>query len=131
MEQALTGFLKTLGTDAADRVFPKVLAQGVARPAIVYHRVSGRHEHTHDGPTEYQEARFQLDLVGKNHDQLVRLEAAVKVALDGFRGTMGGTGGPEVDGAFVEDFGRDDYDDELEEHVRSLDVLIEFAEVPP
>jgi len=129
IDEALCAFLKGLSTAAGVRVFPDKAPQAGPWPAIVFHRISGTGDHTHQGPSEYREARFTLDYIAKKKAEVSAIEDQVRLALDGYRGSMGGAAGPEVDGAFLDDQGRDDYDDELETFVRMHDVVIEYG--PP
>ena len=44
-------FLSDAGTDAASRIYPQELPQGVTLPACRYFRVSNPKDHSHSGPS--------------------------------------------------------------------------------
>lgn len=111
----------------AGRVYPKQLPQGPTYPAIVYHRISGPRVHSHDGASGLAYPRFQFDCFAKTHVQAKALCDAVRLAIDGFKGLMGGAGGVDVQAVFCED-DTDDYDDELKVHVQQLDAVFWHAE---
>lgn len=112
---------------AAGRVYPGHLPQKPTLPAIVMHRISGPREHSHDGSSGLAHPRFQFDVWAGSHVKAKALAEAVRAAMDGFRGTMGGAGGVEVSGCFLED-DDDGYDDALELFVWRMDFIVWHAE---
>lgn len=134
IEEAIFAHLSAdAGVSAAvsDRVYPVELPRPPLYPAIVYHRISAPREHTHDGSAKFASPRFQFDCLAGTFLEARRIQEAVRVALDGFKGTMGGVGGVEVHGAFVEDDRSDletGADDELGVYSMSIDVVIEHVE---
>ncbi len=124
IEEAIHAHLKahaSVSALAGDRVYPKVMPQKPTYPAIVYHRISGVREPNQQGPSGLTHPRFQFDCYGATYAAAKGLADAVRFALDGFQGTMGG--GPHVSAAFVEN-DADDYDDELGIHRQIVDVVI-------
>ena len=117
-----------------DRVYPVELPRPPRYPAVVYHRISTPREHTHDGSAKFASPRFQFDCLGGTFLEARRVHEAVRLALDGFKGTMGtesGGAGVEVHGSFCEDDRSDletEADDELGVYSMSIDVVIEHAE---
>lgn len=127
--EALTSFLTGTPAIAAivgDRVYPKKSPQGEQRPSIVWHQISGRTDHVQEGASGYAEARVQLEFQALTYAEAAAAADAVRLALDGFSGTMGPAGDLEVSGAFLEDE-RDDYDDGLTLYVLHRDYLIEYS----
>lgn len=109
------------------RIYPGLLPQKPGYPSIVYHRVSGPREHSHDGPSGLTHPRFQLDCIDGTFKGARELGVAVRLALDGFRGTMGGDEGVPVGAVFIEDEDGD-YDDELRLFRWRLDAVISHEE---
>lgn len=101
-----------------DRVYPKKLPQPKppkkpTLPAIVYHRITTPREHDQDGSANLHSPLWQFDCFATTDGQASEVARVLRLALDGFAGTMGGVGGVAVDAAFVEDE-QDDYDDTTE-----------------
>jgi len=71
------------------RIYPLVVPQDVALPAIAYQRISGPRDHAHDGPSGLGRARMQFTFVGTSYSQAKSVAEAVRASLDGFKGTMG------------------------------------------
>lgn len=103
------------------RVFPKHRPQQPAYPAIVYHRISGPREHSHDGASGLAHPRFQFDCYAPTYAGAKDLSERVRAALDGYRGLMGGS--VDVNGAFLED-DDDGYDDDLQVYWWRQDFII-------
>lgn len=130
IEEALVAHLASdaaVAASVSDRIYPAVLPQKPGYPAIVYHRVSGPREHSQDGPSGLAHARFQLDCIDGTFRGARELGAAVRLALDGFSGTMGGGDGVPVGAVFIEDEDGD-YDDTLRLYRWRLDAVISHEE---
>ena len=108
---------------AAGRVYPKHLPQNPTYPAIVYHRISGPREHSHDGSSGLAHPRFQFDLYAASHVACKDLAEKLRLALDAFKGTMGGAGGVDVNGVFLED-DDDGYDDDFKVFWWRMDFIL-------
>jgi len=120
IEEALYSHLAADGGVSAlvgNRIYPIEAPQQAALPYLVYQRVSGPRVRSHSGPSGLASPRFQITGAAETYPSLRALMNAVRVALDGFRGTMGG--GVEVGAAFVEN----ELDSE-ETSVSRLDVVL-------
>ncbi len=102
-----------------DRIYPTLAPQEAELPYLVYQRVSGPRVRSHGGPSGLAHPRFQITGAAETYPSLRAVMNAVRAALDGFKGTMGGTGGVEVGGAFVEN----ELDSE-ETFVSRLDIVL-------
>lgn len=74
---------------AGTRIYPLLIPQEAALPALAYQRISGRRTMAHDGPITLTRARVQITCVAETYSQAKSLAAAVQAALDGYRGTVG------------------------------------------
>lgn len=108
---------------AASRITFDVLEQGTAYPAIAMTIVSKDQNHAQGMSSGTASTRVQIDCLSTSLLQARAVRDAVALALDGFAGSMGGSGGVQVDGAWIDD-GRVGYDDDLRVHVVSDDFLI-------
>lgn len=102
IEQALFVELKTAAGITAlvgTRVYPLILPQNAAFPAITFQKVSGSRSHSQSGPSNLAHPRFQISCWAKGdtaYPDAKGLAAQVRQAIDGFKGTMGGAGGVDV-----------------------------------
>ena len=80
-----------VGTGANARVYPMVIPQEAALPAIAYQRVSGARELAHDGEVGFAEARLQFTCQAESYDGAKALAKGVRLCLAGFNGVMGGS----------------------------------------
>lgn len=71
------------------RIYPLVMPQDVDLPAIAYQKISGPRDHVHEGPSGLVTARMQVTCLGSSYSAAKGLSEAVRVAVDGFSGTMG------------------------------------------
>jgi hypothetical protein len=105
------------------RIYPNVVPQDIAMPAVAYQRISTTRVMAHDGPTGVASARFQFTVSGSTYSSARNVVNAIRTALDGFSGLMGGTNGVIVEAIFVEnDF--DGYNQAGGEQVIRLDALV-------
>jgi len=105
------------------RIYPNVAPQEIAKPNLAYQRISATREMYHAGPAGLAEARFQFTCTAGTYRSAKAVINALRQALDGYSGMMGGADGVEVEGAFVEtDF--DGYNQESSDQVIRLDVMI-------
>jgi hypothetical protein len=111
------------------RVFPMLLAQGYALPAISYQRISGpRPRHTTDA-TGRVNAIFQIDCWAETYSQARDLSAKVITCLDNHRGTLGtGTAAMDDVGTIENTMERDDYNTTVEIYRVILEFLIPYKE---
>jgi Protein of unknown function (DUF3168) len=91
----LTTYLKADATIAAavgPRVFPNIVPQGSAFPAISYNQVSGvRLYDVNNGPTGRAMPRITINSWATRYLEVRQLADAVRLRLNGFRGVMGST----------------------------------------
>jgi hypothetical protein len=130
IEEALYSKLSTTSgvmTICSTRIYPNVIPQDAAMPALAYQRISTVRYMAHDGPTGVAQARFQFTCSAALYSTARSLANAIRVALDGFSGLMGGTNGVVVEAVFVEnDF--DGYNQAGGEQIVRLDVLVMHQE---
>lgn len=92
LEEALRTRLLADGTVSGlvgTRVFPLVVPQGQALPAIAYQRISGIREHTHEGASGLARPRLQYACVATSFTTARGVADAVRKSLDGFAGVIG------------------------------------------
>lgn len=73
------------------RVYPLVLPQDSEIPALTYQRISGPRVRSLKGPSNLAHPRIMIKCYGRTYLSAKTVAAAVRVALDGYRGTMGST----------------------------------------
>lgn len=73
------------------RMYPLKLPQDPTYPAVTYTRISGPRLYDHGGETGMAEGRFQIDSWGASYSSAKSAAAAVREAIEGYRGTTGGT----------------------------------------
>ena len=104
IEEALYSHLTgdpTVGGLISTRQYPLTIPQDVSLPSVAYQRLSGPGETAHDGAVGVEGGRFQFTCQAQGYDDVKELANAVREALIGFKGLMGGSGGVLVDGCFV------------------------------
>ena len=122
IEQGLYAHLSShagLTALVGDRIYPLVLPQKVALPAVVYQRISLWQTYTHNGAS-LARPRFQNTCVGRTYAEAHDVAAQVRDALSGYRGMMGSVA---VEAAFI-DNEREDYEPETDSYIRQVDVII-------
>lgn len=115
-------YLSDGATDAASRIYPNALPQGVTLPAIRYFLVSDPPERTHSGPSQLRHPKYQLDCVADGEDgylDALRLANQVVALIDGYTGTMG----TYTCHVGFRDEMRDNFDPETGRHTVQLDVI--------
>jgi len=131
--EGLFTFLSSGATNAAGRIYPNALPQGVILPAIRYFKVSDPPERTHSGPSKLAHPRYQLDCVaGRNTDEnndpyfdAVTLAEQVITLIDGYMGAMGAF----TCHAGFRDEMHDSFDPETGRHSVSVDAIIWYEKV--
>lgn len=71
------------------RIKPLQLAENTALPGITINRVSTSPVHKHNGKATEFRTRFQLDIWAETFSSAKALCTKVRLALDGYSGTMG------------------------------------------
>ena len=127
IEEALHEYLsgRTEITDlVGNRIYPIVLPQGPAYPALTYIKISG--PVLHDVDIAYP--RFQLSSWGEEYSDVKQLAAAVKEVLQRFKGVMGSAPGIKVSQVVFENE-LDLYDPETGVYHIPADYTIIYREV--
>lgn len=113
-DSSITGLI---GAGAAARLYPLVLKQGGALPAITYQRVSGVTGYSHDGP-DIVTARVQIDCwSATGYIEAKTLARAVRDALHAYAGDENGVQD------FKADIDRDFYESDTKLYRVSSDYL--------
>ena len=93
IEQVFYSILAGDGTVAAlvsTRIYPLLVPQDVALPAISYQKISGPRDYNHDGAAGFVKGRIQVTAVDDSYDGVKALFAAIRGALSGYTGTVSG-----------------------------------------
>lgn len=102
IEEALVARLRadaTVAATVAARIYPVAAPQGATLPLIVYQKISGPREHTHDKAGDLARPRFQFMAIARTYAAAKALINAVRASLDNYRGT---TSSVVIDGIYVE-----------------------------
>lgn len=102
IEEALFSYLSTnAGVSAlvSTRIYPMTIPQDKALPAVAYQRVGGLRVLAHDNSAKLAGGRWQFTCQAESYDTAKDVAAAIRAALHGYRGLMGGVSGVQVDGA--------------------------------
>lgn len=86
----------------ADRIYYVQAPQGVTAPYVVFFKVSGPRVHSHDGASGLAHPRFQFSCFAKTYAAAKQIAGYIQTVLQGYSGTLGGTGGVTVRGCFYE-----------------------------
>ncbi len=88
----------------ADRMhFVFVDNQATAKPYMVITKIDDPGTHTQNGPVAVGNPRVQISIFDTTLTKVQAIAAAVKAALDGYVGIIGGAGGIYVSPIFFED----------------------------
>ena len=109
------------------RVYFVQAPQDVTKPYIVVTKISGVREHSHDGSNHLARPRFQLSAFSTTYANAKSIASALQTALQGYKGTMGGTGGVAVGAVFYEDE-TDLYEENTGLYQVALDFFITHGE---
>jgi len=105
------------------RIYPAMLPEGIATPAIVYSLVTAVPLPAIDAtsPTHLTRSRVQVDLLGSDFAQLRSLRDAVVAALRFQRGTQGGY---FVNAVWLDHEGPITHDEQLSLWHRPVDFIV-------
>ena len=81
------------------RIYPQKIPQEAALPAVAYSRISATRVKAHAAPTGLARARVQVTCVAASYSVVKGLATAVRKALEGVMGTVGGV---TVQGSWLE-----------------------------
>jgi hypothetical protein len=120
----------TIGPIVGTRVYPILMGEGSALPAIVYTLTSGDCLSTLDGPAGLFQGHLEISChaggpAAQGFIDACALAKAVKELLDCYQGTL--TDGTVVQGMFCIDV-RDGFDDALRTHHRDVDFSFWLTE---
>lgn len=107
---------------AGERIYPLRALQTAQQPLVIYQRISATREHSHDGPSGLARQRFQFRCVAGGYGQARQLADAVRGALDGYQGTVGGV---RIDGIVIQNE-LDTEDAALDAEATTTSVLMDF-----
>lgn len=88
--KAAGGVTALVGGGASPRIYPNVVPQDVAVPAIAYQRISTYRRPVLDGAASLIRPRVQLTILANSYAAAKATAAACMAALDGYRGSIGG-----------------------------------------
>lgn len=126
IEQALMTFLlsQTSITDlVSQRIYFVKAPQKTETPYMIITKVSGLREHSHGGASELAGPKFQFSVFDGTYSGVKNILAALQAALQGYTGSMGGSGGVCVHAAFY-DNEKDLYEEETGLHHGVADYII-------
>ncbi len=121
--EATTAITNLVGT----RMYPNIIPQEVALPALAYQRISGDRSQFHDGSTFWKTARVQITVRAATYASAKEVIHAVETTLAGFSGVMGGDGGVTVFETNVENE-LDGYDQAAGHSTVRLDITALYKE---
>lgn len=109
------------------RIYPLLVPQEQAYPAVAYQVISKYRTASQSGKNQIVEARIQYTINASTYTSLRSVAAAVRAALEGFTGVMGGVGGVDVHSCY--------WDNEVDgaqtvngAAVTRMDLLVEYTE---
>ena len=74
----------------SSRIYPNVIPQNTALPAIIYSQVSGQRQHTLASTDDMVPSLWQFTVVAETYAELRGISDAVRGALDNYSDTSGG-----------------------------------------
>lgn len=72
------------------RIFPVKIPDNTTMPCLSYHRISGSRIESMTGSSALVYARFQIDCWGRKYSDVKALAEQVRLALEGYKGTIAG-----------------------------------------
>jgi hypothetical protein len=104
-----------------DRIFPVVVRQDTALPALTYARLGSERTYVLAGAAHWTTVQIGVTAWAPEYAQARALADAVRQALDGYTGTTG------IEVASVQD-GADEYESTLDVFGCTLNVTVQFSE---
>ena len=123
IEEALYSYLSShsgLTNLVGNRIYPMILPQNTALPAVSYQRISAIRERSHEGPSGLAHPRFQFSCWGDTYKQVKDVAEQIRFALDGYKGIMNEV---HIDAIYIED-DRDVYDPKTKIYHIAIDAVI-------
>ncbi len=126
MEEALTTILSSV---AGGRRYWVSAPQSLStRPYIIMLRVSGNRDYAMSGPTGYVQSRIQVDIYDESYGGAKTVARAVRDAVSGFAGTIGGVHIQRISVESERDLPADDVGEITELFRTSIDLMIHHDE---
>lgn len=112
------------------RIYANAAPAGIRSPYIVYQQISGPRVHTCDGPLNLTRSRYQITCWSDDqYDDAEAIAEAVRVALDGYSGTVAAVVVRQIMVIDEADMPFLAPGNEIQEHFgKRLDVQITFVE---
>jgi hypothetical protein len=92
IEKALVSILKNdadVASLVSSRIYPHVMPDVAAVPAITYEQASGERDHVIAGPTGFALPEYEMTCWDDSYGTARTLATYVRKALDGYAGTVG------------------------------------------
>ncbi len=96
---ATSAITALIGSGTAMRLYPLVVPQTVALPAVAYQKISSPKEQAHDGPSNLARSRFQFTCEAETYAGVKAVATAIKNCWNSFRGTVSGV---RIDGCAID-----------------------------
>ena len=123
IEQDLQTYLTAILANGV-LVYPFIVPQGAAIPAVTYQTIGDPTTIDSTGPTDLIVGRFQFTTVAESYAEAKSLAKEIKTALDGYSDTMGNT---EISLA-MKDGHNEDHEESTNRFTVSQDFIIHFKE---
>ncbi len=133
IEEAITAHIKAnagLTALIAGRVYPTHMPQNPTLPAMVYNRISGERVQNMQGSSGLASPRFQFDCFARTYAEAKGVGEALRLAIEGFSGTMGGVSGVDVNSCLLQS-DQDGYEDDLQLFWVTADYIVWHVEPKP
>lgn len=92
----LRSHIVDLDTQAGVKVYTGNSPQGVPPPFVVIRRSAGEQPLSLDGTRLFERAQFDVNVLTEDYTAAYPIANAIRNALHGFRGVLGGTDGADV-----------------------------------
>lgn len=115
----------TVAAILATRLYPVILPQNTIFPAATYQIIDTPRDNTLDGPSGLARPKIQFTLWATKADNVKALARAIRLALNGFKGTL--PDGSDVKSVLLEDE-RETYESDVNLHRIDLDFVVWFDE---
>ncbi len=126
MEEALTSILS--GVAGGRRYWVRAPQSLSTRPYIVMHRVSGNRDYHLKGPSRYLTSRVQLDIYDTTYRGAKAVARAVRDAVSGYAGTIGGVQIQRISVESERDLPADDAGEITQLFRTSIDLMVHHDE---
>lgn len=115
----------TIAAILATRLYPVILPQNTIFPAATYQIIDTPRDFNLDGPSGLARPKIQYTLWATKADNVKALARAIRLALNGFKGTL--PDGSDVKSVMLEDE-RETYESDVNLHRIDLDFVVWFDE---